>query len=144
MRASRTIDCLFFHLKLTLFDDPDEFNSYITKRGYQNPIGTDGCVVFFDGEQHAVVFIDYKQAESYKDIVYTLSVIVHESSHVADDIFSFVGEQHPGGETKAYLIEKISAALMNLLLGMHNTLFLPKPAILEEGVCQKITPPSKK
>ena len=43
---------------------------------------------------------------SYKKYM-TVGYMAHEASHVADNIFEYIGEDHPSDEAKAYLIEWI-------------------------------------
>lgn len=117
---SRTIDVLFFDLKVALYSDATEYNNTIQKNGYISNAGDDcdGCEVFLD--KTAYIYIKPEQPKTLKELVYILSVIIHESSHVADDIFEFVNEDEVGGETRAYLIERIAKCLIELYLDIRG------------------------
>ena len=56
-----------------------------------------------------MVSIDMKQvleAEEFKQYQ-AATVLAHEASHVADMLFEHVGEEYPGTETRAYMVQFI-------------------------------------
>lgn len=116
---SKTLDVLFFKCKVTLFDDPEEFARFTSKRGILPAAdNADGCAVFDNTD--AAVFISVEPPRSVKECLYVYSVLVHEATHIVEDIFDFVGEETPGGETRAYLTEKICKCLFELYSDMHH------------------------
>lgn len=53
--------------------------------------------------------------------IITVGLAAHEASHAADFIFETMGEDSPGEETKAYLIQYITQATLEIVSGRKPT-----------------------
>ncbi len=58
-----------------------------------------------------IVCIDIKECIT-KDQVVVIGNIVHESVHVAQELFGSIGEKNPSNEFEAYVIDKITQRLL--------------------------------
>jgi len=72
------------------------------------------------GNRLTVVCIPVKPETDGIDIA---TLLVHESVHVVQEYFRFIGEDNPGTEIEAYAIQNVSATLMR---AYRDRLF-PKP-----------------
>lgn len=66
--------------------------------------GTSGQCTTFESKGQLIVIISV-DSEKLKDkpMFIKYEILAHEASHAADFIFEYVGEKHPGAETKAYV-----------------------------------------
>lgn len=82
------------------------------------PVGGDAYTWFFnekpDGEYKYVVI---SMAPGWADLEpWDLAgVIAHEAVHVAQYVWEIIGEQNPGSEAEAYLVQTITRSILKIL-----------------------------
>lgn len=67
---------------------------------YENPQGDTVCVVALDIKEYLG-----------RDQVMTLSMLVHEASHIVDTFFDSIGETKPAEEQRAYAMQYVASEL---------------------------------
>ena len=112
----RYIKTSAFDFELRLFHDTAKAMKYLSKKGLnaEPREGSDAQTFAVMGADDFAIAVVYT-ADSPSP-AYMAAVMAHEASHVSRRFFEFIGEDEPGDEQQAYLIESVTMALVEMHL----------------------------
>ena len=102
------LDCFKYDIKVNFSDDinSQRKNETLLLEDWKNE------------DKHAEALHSYNDKHPYTSFLFfsfkvSIPVIVHEISHVVDNLFNWIGEKYPGTETRAYLNEYILKQILD-------------------------------
>ena len=103
-----------FETRVYLFKDPDEFNDYLQKHvpDFQREENIFGITGGYE-DQRGRFFIAVCIACPKEELKSTL---LHESSHITDELLKNAGIQDKNGEIDAYLLEYVNKRISSYYL----------------------------
>jgi hypothetical protein len=84
------------------------------------------CTHFATHKDYGTVAIVCMPIEPKRTLVELNAMLVHEGTHVVQEVMDNIGEKHPSGEFQAYLMQKVCLELMGEMMRKLYT----KPKLL--------------
>lgn len=113
--AKRYVPALSQAIEIHLFRDLNRYKKFMRHRGLEPTIKSmDTCDMFTDslirkGEHISVIMDYFKGSDVQRHALYA-----HEAVHVVQNFFNAIGEDAPGKEEEAYLVQGVTMALIRM------------------------------
>jgi len=110
----RMLKCEIFPLALVLEDDEKTFYKLTEKAKEAGAFPTAGAAttISYSGDGIGVIVL-VALGDTSEDLEgETESILTHEAVHVKQFLFESIGEDHPGVETEAYLVQYLANYLI--------------------------------